>query len=291
MAARLHTPEEVEKLVAQFHKNTKTTKISENEWKIKLVSYSVSPISVIQNGGYVFACFIDVFDQIFGSEFRLLAATINYFAPCGEDEVVIHVEHLKHTNKYKNALAHLKINNQLHATILVTYCHVNIKQTEEIKEIAKDFPLGITPPNIPLNECEFPWQWPGEQPQITKSIARAWSKKTLEPKRTNYKVRHAETAGWYMLPDNYQADSKMVAFLSDATPPSIFNWTPVFGWAPTISLTLYFLQPPAAGSIKKLFRLEHYINIFQVTDGYLWDSKDNLVAVCRQVANFLPAKM
>ena len=105
----MHSAKQVEDIVAEFIKNTKTTKISENEWKIKLENYSVSHVSVIQNGlyqqsslrkkhsaislilfsilickgGYIFACFMDVFDQIFGSEFRLLAATINYFAPCG----------------------------------------------------------------------------------------------------------------------------------------------------------------------------------------------------------------
>ena len=100
-------------------------------------------------------------------------------------------------------------------------------------------------------------------------------------------------AGYLSHADKRPIDYKSLALFCDSMPPCLFNWFHQITWVPTITLTCYFLRKPTVeGPVKGFFYLEPLVGTFNVTNGYIWDMNNNLLAISRQIATFrLEAKM
>lgn len=94
----------------------------------------------------------------------------------------------------------------------------------------------------------------------------------------------AEFRVWIRHADGRPNDAASVLLFADALPPPIFNRFGPSGWVPTVELTVHLRALPAAGFMQCSFRTRFVTNGLLETDGELWDSRGELVALCRQLA-------
>lgn len=89
--------------------------------------------------------------------------------------------------------------------------------------------------------------------------------------------------GWLRMADGREPDPSLLLFAVDALPPVTFDLG-LFGWAPTLELTVHIRARPAPGW---LLVAAHTVNVaggFFEEDAEVWDSAGRLVAQSRQLA-------
>lgn len=79
---------------------------------------------------------------------------------------------------------------------------------------------------------------------------------------------------------------ELMMLVCDTFPPSIFSSRGMFGWVPTIELNVQILKLPTSKWLKCVFRSSFINGNLLVEDGEIWDADDDLVATCRQLAQF-----
>lgn len=100
----------------------------------------------------------------------------------------------------------------------------------------------------------------------------------------------SEIYGWMRIPsvEEWSATSLMMA--CDTCPPSIFVSHGALGWVPTIEMSVHIKAIPKGEWLKARFHSKYLGKSLLQEDGELWDEDDNLVAVSRQLAQFIRAK-
>ncbi len=98
--------------------------------------------------------------------------------------------------------------------------------------------------------------------------------------------------GWIELVEPAPLDAALVAALTDAWPPAVFNRIQGLAAVPTIELTIHFRHPvadPAAGEPCFVrFRTRSAVEGFIEEEGEVWSSDGDLLAQSRQLAAFIP---
>lgn len=100
----------------------------------------------------------------------------------------------------------------------------------------------------------------------------------------------AVTGGWIRLADPEPLDDVVLAAITDAWTPAIFNRTPERLGVPTIDLTIHFRdEPPAVHDWTFVrFTSRHATGGYVEEDGEVWSSDGRLLAQSRQLAVELP---
>lgn len=96
----------------------------------------------------------------------------------------------------------------------------------------------------------------------------------------------AEIVGWMRIPSLKQWTPAGLMLACDACPPSIFASRGPIGWVPTIEMTLHIKAIPSSEWLKVRFHSKYIGGSLLEEDGEMWDEDGNLVAVCRQLAQF-----
>lgn len=92
-----------------------------------------------------------------------------------------------------------------------------------------------------------------------------------------------ELRGWLSPPAGEQFDTAALLFAVDALPPATFD-IEVSGWVPTLELTAYVRNVPAAGPLRVLQRA-HLVADTRVDETcWVWDSRGRVVAQGSQLA-------
>ena len=89
--------------------------------------------------------------------------------------------------------------------------------------------------------------------------------------------------GWLRLADGREPDPLMLLLAADALPPVTFDLG-LFGWTPTLELTVHVRARPAPGWLRITHSTRNLAGGYLEEDAEVWDSADRLVAQSRQLA-------
>jgi acyl-CoA thioesterase len=89
--------------------------------------------------------------------------------------------------------------------------------------------------------------------------------------------------GWLRMADGHEPDPLLLLFAVDALPPVTFDLG-LFGWTPTVELTVHVRALPAPGWLRVVHSTRNLAGGFLEEDCEIWDSADRLVAQSRQLA-------
>jgi acyl-CoA thioesterase len=92
-----------------------------------------------------------------------------------------------------------------------------------------------------------------------------------------------EMRGYFQLREDRDPDAYLLALAVDALPPVVFGLGAV-GWAPTVELTWYMREVPAAGVLRVAARCRHVSGGWFDEEAEVWDFAGRLVAQSRQIA-------
>ena len=89
--------------------------------------------------------------------------------------------------------------------------------------------------------------------------------------------------GWLRLADSREPDPLMLLLAVDALPPVTFDLG-LFGWTPTLELSVHVRAKPAPGWLAVTHRTQNFAGGLLEEDAEVWDSTGRLVAQSRQLA-------
>ena len=89
--------------------------------------------------------------------------------------------------------------------------------------------------------------------------------------------------GWLRLADSRDPDPVMLLLAADALPPATFDLG-LYGWAPTLELTVHVRATPAPGWLRIRHATRNFAGGLFEEDAEVWDSAGRLVAQSRQLA-------
>jgi hypothetical protein len=89
--------------------------------------------------------------------------------------------------------------------------------------------------------------------------------------------------GWLRMADPREPDPLLLLLAVDALPPVTFDLG-MFGWTPTLELTVHLRAKPAPGWLRVSHATRNVAGGFLEEDAEVWDSNDRLVAQSRQLA-------
>lgn len=89
--------------------------------------------------------------------------------------------------------------------------------------------------------------------------------------------------GWLRLADGREPDLLSLLLAVDALPPVTFDLG-LFGWTPTLELTVHLRAEPAPGWLAVVHSTKNFAGGLLEEDAEVWDSTGRLVAQARQLA-------
>jgi acyl-CoA thioesterase len=89
--------------------------------------------------------------------------------------------------------------------------------------------------------------------------------------------------GWLRMADGREPDPMLLLLAADALPPVTFDLG-LFGWTPTLELTVHLRAVPAAGWLRVTHSTRNLAGGLLEEDAEVWDSDGRLVAQSRQLA-------
>ncbi len=89
--------------------------------------------------------------------------------------------------------------------------------------------------------------------------------------------------GWLRMADHREPDVLLLLLACDALPPVTFDLG-LFGWTPTLELTVHVRARPAPGWLRVKASTRNLAGGLLEEDAEVWDSADRLVAQSRQLA-------
>lgn len=162
--------------------------------------------------------------------------------------------------------------------VLATYgSHDSL--TDEVRTVA-------TPPRLPPpEECLAASSGPREMLGASDLLDR--TELRLDPESAAWAMGRPSgrgvVQGWLRMADGREPDVHQLVFATDSLPPVTFDLG-VFGWAPTLELTVHVRAEPAPGWLVVRHSTRNFAGGLLEEDGEVWDSSGRLVAQSRQLA-------
>jgi acyl-CoA thioesterase len=89
--------------------------------------------------------------------------------------------------------------------------------------------------------------------------------------------------GWLRMADDREPDPLLMLLAVDALPPVTFDLG-LFGWTPTLELTVHLRAKPAPGWLRVTHSTRNFAGGMLEEDAEVWDASGRLVAQSRQLA-------
>jgi acyl-CoA thioesterase len=89
--------------------------------------------------------------------------------------------------------------------------------------------------------------------------------------------------GWLRMADDREPDPLLLLLAVDALPPVTFDLG-LFGWTPTLELTVHLRAKPAPGWLRVTHSTRNFAGGMLEEDAEVWDASGRLVAQSRQLA-------
>ena len=156
----------------------------------------------------------------------------------------------------------------------------------DLDDLTDDVRTSATPPRLPgPDDCVRADQAPPaslERSPIIRSLDLR-----LDPATIGWAVGQpsgeGRISGWLRMPDGRQPDPLLLMLAVDSLPPATFDLG-VFGWVPTIELTVHIRARPVPGWLRVSHATRNFAGGFVEEDAEVWDENDRLVAQSRQLA-------
>ncbi|MEV6108553.1 thioesterase family protein [Streptomyces sp. NPDC051940] len=152
-------------------------------------------------------------------------------------------------------------------------------QTDDIRTSAK--PPQLPPPEECVGTESAPAEFRAQSPLLSRVELR------LDPATVGWAVGapsgKGEIRGWFRLPEGREPDPLLLLLAADILPPVSFDLG-IYGWAPTLELTVHVRAKPAPGWLRVVHSTRNFAGGYLEEDAEIWDSADRLVAQSRQLA-------
>ncbi len=252
-----------------FDRDLELTSTAPHHWSAHIESRW--NIGEVPNSGYLQALTV----AAMGRELEHpdpLTVTTHFISPvsAGEDAVIV-VEPIKDGRSTSVAMARLLQENRERLRTLGTFSDLDELSGATVQRAyPPDFPppdecLGREPDDAPF---EFVRQFDIRlSPDLAHSSA-------------------SEIGGWIRFREPRAPDLAAMPLFADGFPPTVFS-IGVFGWVPTLELTVHFRARPEPGWLQCLFTTHLIRDGHFEEDGVIWDSSGRAVAQSRQLARIL----
>ena len=228
------------------------------------------------NGGYLMGTVLRAVSERLSNP-HPLTSTAHFLSPAQPGPAEVRVNVLKEGRSLSTAQAVLSQEGRDRIAALATFGPL---AAEGVTRVAENAPTHGTdlvssigrPTPFPIVE-RFELEMPPEQ---SRAAAR-------HPDDTK---GPAEFVGRIRFADGMPAGPIAFPLLVDAFPPTAFRLG-LFGWVPTLELTVHTRGEPAPGPLTLRVRSRYLINGLMEEDGELWDGTGALVAISRQLAKIV----
>lgn len=96
----------------------------------------------------------------------------------------------------------------------------------------------------------------------------------------------SEHKGWIKFKEDRPYDAASLLLVADSFPPPAFATQGLAAWVPTIEMSVNIRTLPTTQWLKCIFRTRFISCGLLEEDGEIWDERDELVAISRQIAQF-----
>jgi len=96
----------------------------------------------------------------------------------------------------------------------------------------------------------------------------------------------SESKGYIKFKNRRPFDVPSLLLIADSFPPAVLSSQGMVAWVPTIELSINIRKIPTTGWLKCSFRTRFISCGLLEEDGEIWDQKDELIAISRQIAQY-----
>jgi hypothetical protein len=96
----------------------------------------------------------------------------------------------------------------------------------------------------------------------------------------------SESKGYIKFKENRTFDVPSILLIADSFPPAVLSSQGMVAWVPTIELSVNIRKIPTTEWLKCSFRTRFITCGLLEEDGEIWDQKDELIAISRQIAQY-----
>jgi hypothetical protein len=96
----------------------------------------------------------------------------------------------------------------------------------------------------------------------------------------------SDSKGYIKFKENRTFDVPSILLIADSFPPAILSSQGMVAWVPTIELSVNIRKIPTTEWLKCSFRTRFITCGLLEEDGEIWDQKNELIAISRQIAQY-----
>jgi acyl-CoA thioesterase len=222
------------------------------------------------NGGYLLAILARAGCEIVGTT-HPLAVSGHYLRAPAAGPAEVHTEAVRHGRRVSTSRATLWQGGKPCLDALIT--------SGELHDVAAEWVEG-PPPDMPTPEdCV-----PAASVHFDVVLFRH-AELLVDPATAPFPTPTGEPVVrfWFRLRDGSEPDVLAVILAADSGPPTVFNFG-MYGWAPTVELTVLLRGLPAPGWLLVEARARLLADGWFDEEAMVWDSTGRLVAQARQLA-------
>ena len=231
------------------------------------------------DGGYLMALLVNAVRHRGGDKWPLIV-TANFITRCLPGPAEITLEHIGGSRHLDRWQATLSQEGAVRVRAMCTLTGEENNAGEKRYEAAA--------PDLPDRELCF------EMPRLPGYTLFDRMAVRLDPACTGWLTGSglaeiSEQRGWLSFRDGRPFDALSVLLAVDAFPPAILASQGVVAWVPTIELSVNMRHLPQTPWLKCVFRSLFLSHGVVEEDARIWDERDELIAVSRQVSRFRKA--
>ena len=256
--------------MGQFEIDTAVQRLTDNIYRGEVVAGW--RVGQVPNGGYMMAIAGRALSQALPHPDPL---TVNAFflAPCAVGPVECRIDVLRQGGSTSFAEVGMYQDGELKVKLTAAYTDLDRLSGEDWTD--------VEPPDCPpWDECE-PSPQKGLEFRERAVLRLATGREVFTERRAD---GSGEFVGRVTHGDGGDADPISLLMFADSMPPPIFNVLGPVGWVPTVELTVQVRARPAPGPLLARVKAGSLTRGVVEEDGEFWDSRGQLVAICRQTA-------